>query len=112
MGTPFSAQCASCLWVNSDPTAARCPACGSRRLVVLSGRRAAPRCAPPPPVIRKGAVVTLDSALGPVERVVTKVYRDVVLVTREEEARAAANEHRKPAAVGFKKTDVLAQAPR
>ena len=49
----FRAQCASCMRVNEDPAALSCPACGSRRLVVLDGERvAAPKLvakpAPPP----------------------------------------------------------------
>lgn len=42
MTPAFRAQCATCMRVNHDPAARKCPACGSCRLVVLQGRRHSP----------------------------------------------------------------------
>lgn len=111
--TRFRAQCATCMRVNEDPLALACPACGSRRLVALAGQRPAKPPSPPPPApvrppqIRKGSVVTLDSAHGPIERKVIKIDGDVLVIARQEELRAAKKEGRKPLSVGFKRKSVL-----
>ena len=57
--------------------------------------------------IAKGSTVALDSAHGTVLREVVEDLGEVVVVTRAEEVAAAKRESRKPAAIGFKKTDVL-----
>lgn len=55
------------------------------------------------PNIEVGQLVTLDSAQGPIQRVVVQDFGDVILVCREEELRASEREQRAPAAVGFPK---------
>ena len=108
----FRALCATCAQPNSDPLALTCPSCGSRRLVVVAGRRAVPEVSPVVPQrIRKGSTVTLDSAHGPIERKVVKIAGDVLVVSRAEEVRAAKKAGRKPRGIGFKRKDVLSRPP-
>lgn len=54
-----------------------------------------------------GQTVTLLSGLGPITRVVVEDLGEVLLVTRQEELSAARQQGREPAAVGFKKQDVI-----
>lgn len=61
--------------------------------------------------IKKGQSVTLNSALGEVERVVVEVLGDVLLVCRKEEYRTARREGRKPASIGFRRSDLVEKTP-
>lgn len=38
----YRAQCATCMAINNDAEATRCPSCNSRRIVVITGRKDVP----------------------------------------------------------------------
>jgi len=58
-----------------------------------------------------GETVALESAQGPICRVVVRDWGDVVSVCRKEEFEAAMDNQQKPASVGFRKSDIIKRIP-
>lgn len=58
-----------------------------------------------------GEVVALESAQGPICRVVVHDWGGVVSVCRKEEFEAAKADMRKPVSVGFRKSDIIKRIP-
>lgn len=91
----FRQQCASCMRVNEDPAARRCPACGSSRLVVLAGKRTAA-------IPTAAAPATVPKVEGPAPPIVLKLEPQPEPVVRTKEppakARTAAERRRDPRA--------------
>jgi hypothetical protein len=52
-------------------------------------------------------VVVLNSAKGRIERVIVEDLGDVISVCRAEELQAARIQERAPAAIGFRKSDIV-----
>lgn len=57
--------------------------------------------------IQQGQVVTVNSAMGAIQRVVVEDRGDVVLICREDEWKEAREQGRDFVAVGFRRTDIL-----
>jgi hypothetical protein len=56
---------------------------------------------------QRGNVLALESAQGPIARVVVRDYGDVVAVCTKEEYALAKKMLREPISVGFKKRDII-----